>query len=176
MHTCTGRVLALDPHTGDVRMLADGFAFSNGLGLSSDEKSLFVSETYAYDIKRVDIETGAVTPFITNLPGFPDNIEEGRDGKYWVGFNGERSDALDGISDKPLLRKCLWIINKLTDKNESAAIGYCHGFAFTEDGAIVESLQSGANGYPRSTGAAETPDRLYISSINETGKLAYIEY
>lgn len=173
MHSCTGRVIAFHPESGDIRVVADGFAFANGLGLSDDEKSLFMSETYAYAIKRIDLETGEVFPFISNLPGFPDNISKGLDGKFWVGFNGERSDALDNISDQPFLRKCIWIYNKLTSANESGAIGYCHVFAFTEDGTIVESLQSGTNGYYRSTGVCETPERLYLSSINETGKLAY---
>ena len=176
MHSCTGRVIALHPDTGEATVIADGFAFANGLGLSDDEKTLFVSETYAYDIKRIDLTTGEVAPFLTNLPGFPDNITKGPDGKFWVGFNGERSDALDGISDRPFLRKCLWIYNKLAAVNESAAIGYCHVFAFTEDGTVTDSLQSGTNGYYRSTGVAEAPGgRLYLSSINDVGKLAYVD-
>ena len=175
MHTCTGRVIALRPDTGKAEVIADGLAYSNGLGLSADEKALFVNETYAYDIKKIDLETGELTPFLTNLPGFPDNMTKGLDGKYWVGFNGERSNALDAISDQPFLRKCVWLYNKLTAADESAAIGYSHVFAFTEDGTVVESLQSGTNGYYRTTGVAETADRLYLSSINETGKLAYIE-
>ena len=175
MHTCSGRVIAYHPDTGRAEVIADGFAFANGLGLSDDEQTLYVSETYAYDIKKIDLRTGAVSPFISNLPGFPDNITKGPDGTFWGGFNGERSDALDGISDQPFLRKCVWLYNKLFAADESAAIGYCHVFAFTQDGAVVESLQSGSNGYYRSTGAAETAERLYLSSINDTGKLAYIE-
>ena len=174
MHTCTGRVIAFYPDTGEVRVIAGGLAFANGLGLSDDQRSLFVCETYAYAITRVDIETGGVSSFITNLPGFPDNITKGLDGRFWVGLNGERSDALDAISGKPFLRKCIWLYNKLTSADESAAIGYCHVFAFTQDGSVTESLQSGGNGYYRSTGAAETEDRLYVSSINDSGHIAYI--
>ena len=174
MHTCTGRVIAFHPDTGEASVLADGLAFANGIGLSADEKALFVCETYAYAITRIDIETGTATPLLTNLPGFPDNLTKGLDGRFWVGFNGERSDALDAISDRPFLRKCLWLYNKLTSANESAAIGYCHVFAFAEDGTVLESLQSGTNGYYRSTGAAETGERLYLSSINDSGCLAYL--
>lgn len=175
MHSCTGRVIVRDPDTGEASVLADGLAFANGLALSADERSLYVCETYAYAVDRIDLETGELHPFLTNLPGFPDNLTRGLDGRYWVGFNGERSDALDAISDKPFLRKCIWIYNKLSSANESASIGYCHVFAFTEDGAVVESLQSGANGYYRSTGAAETNERLYLSSINGLGQLAYMD-
>ena len=174
MHSCTGRVIAYHPDTGKAEVLADGLAFANGLSLSADERSLFVCETYAYAVDRLDLETGELSPFLTNLPGFPDNLTRGQEGRFWVGFNGERSDALDAISGRPFLRKCLWIYNKLSSANESGNIGYCHVFAFTEDGAIVESLQSGSNGYYRSTGAAETADRLYLSSINDMGQLAYI--
>ena len=175
MHSCTGRVIAYHPDSGEAAVIADGFAFANGLGLSADEKTLFVSETYAYAIQKIDLDTGTVSPFLSNLPGFPDNITKGQDGRFWVGFNGERSATLDAISDRPFLRKLVWLYNKLTAANESAAIGYCHVFAFTEDGTVVESLQSAANGYYRSTGTAETPERLYLSSINDTGTLAYID-
>lgn len=174
MHTCTGRVIAYHPETDEAEVIAEGFAFANGLGLSADEKSLFVSETYAYDIKRINLETGAAEPFLTNLPGFPDNITKGLDGRYWVGFNGERSNALDAISQKPFLRKLVWLYNQLTAAAETPN-GYCHVFAFTEDGKVVKSLQSADNGYYRSTGVYETDRRLYLSSINDTGKLAYID-
>ena len=176
MHTCTGRVLSYHPRTGQVNVLADGFAFSNGLGLSADEKTLFVCETYAYAVRKIDLVSGEVSDFLVNLPGFPDNLTEGLDGKFWVGFNGERSDSLDAISQKALLRKALWLYGKLAPSGEDPGkTGYCHVFAFTEDGAVTDSLQSGVNGYYRSTGATETRDRLYIQSINDSGKLAFLQ-
>ena len=174
MHTCTGRVLAYEPSSGTVRTLADGFAFSNGVALSQDEQSLFVCETYRYAVRRIQLDSGDVSDFLTNLPCFPDNLTKGLDGRYWVGFNGERSDSLDAISDQPLLRKAVWLYDRLFPAKETAAGGYCHVFAFTEDGATTESLQSATNGYVRSTGATETAQRLYIQSINDTGKLAYV--
>lgn len=174
MHTCSGRVIAFHPDTGKAEVIAGGFAFANGLALSADEKSLFVSETYANAIRRIDLASHEVTPFLDNLPGFCDNVSKGLDGRYWVGLNGARSDALDAISDKPFVRKIAWILSKLSPAAEDPAAGYCHVFAFAEDGTITESLQSGANGYYRSTGAAETPARLYIESINDSGRLAYI--
>ena len=50
----TGRVLAYDPATGLTRIVAHGFSFANGIALSADEQTLFVSETGRYRIWKID--------------------------------------------------------------------------------------------------------------------------
>ena len=50
----TGRVLAYDPATTSTRVVAHGFSFANGIALSSDGQSLFVSETGRYRIWKID--------------------------------------------------------------------------------------------------------------------------
>lgn len=43
--SATGRVLEYDPATGATRMVAGGLSFANGVTLSQDEQTLFMSET-----------------------------------------------------------------------------------------------------------------------------------
>ena len=50
----TGRVLAYDPATTSTHVVAHGFSFANGIALSSDGQSLFVSETGRYRIWKID--------------------------------------------------------------------------------------------------------------------------
>jgi sugar lactone lactonase YvrE len=52
--SASGRVLAHDPATGRTRVVARGFSFPNGIALSSDGHSLFVSETGRYRLWKID--------------------------------------------------------------------------------------------------------------------------
>jgi sugar lactone lactonase YvrE len=50
----TGRVLAYDPVTSSTQVVAHGFSFANGIALSADGQSLFISETGRYRIWKID--------------------------------------------------------------------------------------------------------------------------
>jgi sugar lactone lactonase YvrE len=100
------------------------------------------------------------------LPGYPDNLMRGRDGKIWLGFAKPRNPTIDKLADKPFMRKvtlrlprALWPIPK----------AYGHVMAFTEDGQVVRDLQDPSGKYPESTGVTETADRLYIQSLHAKG-------
>ncbi|HSI49427.1 MAG TPA: SMP-30/gluconolactonase/LRE family protein [Ideonella sp.] len=168
----TGRVLAHDPASGRTRVVARGFSFANGLALSSDGQSLFVSETGRYRIWRVAsaaqaLDVGVPSPqamvLLDNLPGYPDNLVRGRDGRIWVGLFKPRNPAADGLADKPFLRKVLLRLPRfLLPLGEP----YGHVFAFDEGGRITEDLQDPGGAYPETTGATETAGRLYIHSLH----------
>lgn len=167
----TGRVLAYDPASARTRVVAHGFSFANGIALSSDERTLFVSETGRYRIWKVDrgaldldVRSGSpqASALIDNLPGYPDNLMRGREGRIWVGLFRPRNPAADGLSQKPWMRKVLLRLpSSLLPIGEPLG----HVFAFTEDGRVVEDLQDPAAGYPQTTGATETADHLYIHSL-----------
>ncbi len=168
----TGRVLAHDPATGLTRIVAHGFSFANGIALSADEQTLFVSETGRYRIWKVDhaardldVRSGSLqaSVLIDNLPGYPDNLMRGRDGRIWAGLFRPRNPAADGLSQKPAMRK---ILLRLPSSLLPVGDPYGHVFAFTEDGRVVEDLQDPAGVYPQTTGVTETADRLYIHSLN----------
>ena len=168
----TGRVLAYDPVTASTRVVAHGFSFANGIALSADGQSLFVSETGRYRIWKVDSgardldvrsDTPQATVLLDNLPGYPDNLMRGRDGRIWAGLFRPRNPAADGLSSKPFVRK---ILLRLPPSLLPVGDPYGHVFAFGEDGQVTEDLQDPSGAYPETTGVTETGDRLYVHSLH----------
>ncbi len=171
-HSATGRVLAYDPATGKTRIVAHGLAFANGIALSTDGRTLFVNETGGYRIWKIDgraenldVRSGSpqTAVLLDNLPGYPDNLMRGRDGRIWVGFAMPRNPAADGIASKPFMRK---VILRLPHFLWPLPKAYGHVFAIDESGRVVEDLQDPSGAYPQTTGVTETVDRRYIQSLH----------
>jgi hypothetical protein len=168
----TGRVLAHDPKSGSTRVVAHGFSFANGIAMSSDGQSLFVSETGRYRIWKVDagandvdvrVGSSQAKVLLDNLPGYPDNLMRGRDGRIWIGLFKPRNPAADSPAGKPFMRKVLLRLPRfLLPLGES----YGHVFAIDENGRVTVDLQDPSGAYPETTGATETTDRLYIQSLH----------
>ena len=170
--SASGRILEYDPATRSTRVLARGLSFGNGVALSSDESVLFVTETGRYRVwkiavtaDRLDVASGSplATVLFDNLPGYPDNLMRGQDGRIWLGFSAPRNPTVDNMAGKPWLRemtlrlpRALWPIPK----------AYGHVFAFTEDGKVVADLQDPSGAYPETTGVTETADRLYVQNLH----------
>lgn len=170
--SASGRIIAYQPLHGTAKIVAQGLSFANGIALSKDEQSLFVVETGRYRVWKiaaqaenldVQIVSSQATILLDNLPGYPDNLMRGLDGKIWLGLAKPRNAAIDFMSDKPLLRKMalrfprfLWPIPE----------SYGHVIAFDEAGQIVADLQDPSGSYPETTGVTETSDRLYIQSLH----------
>ena len=171
----TGRILEYDPATRGTRVVAKGLSFANGVALSQDEKDLFVAETGKYRVwkipaeaRELDIAQGGAQArlLLDNLPGYPDNLMRGMDGKIWMGLTKPRSPVVDGMAEKPFLRamtlrlpRALWPVPK----------AYGHVMAFTEDGKIVADLQDPSGAYPETAAVTETADRLYVQSLHAKG-------
>jgi len=170
---CTGRILEYDPATNATRIVAKGFSFANGVALSSDEQTLFVAESGKYRVWKIGVAAADVdvskgpsaqaSMLFDNLPGYPDNLVRGQDGRIWLGFTGPRSPDVDAMSEKPFLReltlrlpRALWPLPKR----------YGHVMAFSEDGTVLTDLQDPAGVYPETTGVTETADRLYVSNLH----------
>ena len=169
---CTGRILEHDPASGRTRVVAQGFCFANGVALSEDEQTLFVAETGRYWVwtlavaaERLDVGSGSpqARVLLDNLPGYPDNLMRGREGRIWLGFSGPRSAQVDGMAGKPWLRsltlrlpRALWPLPK----------PYGHVIAFGEDGRVLADLQDPGGGYPEATGVTESADRLYVQNLH----------
>ncbi|MEP6343303.1 MAG: SMP-30/gluconolactonase/LRE family protein [Maricaulaceae bacterium] len=166
----TGRVLAFDPQSGDTSIVADGLSFANGIAVSRDGNSLLVAETGTYRVVKIDIATGtAPTPILTNLPGFPDNINAGprlADGTptYFLGLAGPRMAILDDLSDRPFLRK---IISRFPNWAIPKPVHYSLVLQFTEDGKILRTWQDPEGTFTTTTGAITPGDGyLYVSSVD----------
>ncbi|APR77975.1 strictosidine synthase family protein [Minicystis rosea] len=168
----TGRVLAYEPATKQTSIVAHGFSFANGIALSADGHTLFVNETGRYRVwkvdghaRNVDARTGSPSArvLLDNLPGYPDNLMRGRDGRLWVGLFKPRNPAADSLSDRPFLRK---VLVRLPQSFVPLGKPYGHVFAIDENGVVVENLQDPSGAYPEATGATETADRIYIHSLH----------
>ena len=170
--SATGRVLAHDPAARKTRVVAHGLSFANGIALSADGHTLFVNETGRYRLWKVegraigvDVRSGApeAVVLLDNLPGYPDNLMRGRDGRIWVGLFKPRNPAADSLAERPFARKVLLRLPRfLVPLGES----YGHVFAIDEAGHVTEDLQDPSGAYPETTSATETQDRLYIHSLH----------
>lgn len=176
--SATGRVLEFDPATRALRVVARGLSLANGIALSADEQALFVSESGRYRVWRIaaaaeqlDVARGSpqARVVLDNLPGYPDNLTRGLDGKIWLGLAGQRNE-LDALAGRPFLRKLMLRIPRAFWPLPRP---YGHVLAFTEDGGIVADLQDPGGASPVTTGATETPGRLYIHNVNGS-RLAWL--
>ena len=176
-HSCTGRVLEYQPPTRQVRVVIGGLCFPNGVALSGDQAQLFIAETGEYRIWKVDVDAdgldakaaardpvnGRAMVILANLPGFPDNLTRGANGRLWTGLTKPRSDVIDRLSSRPWLRamslrlpKSLWPVPP----------AYGHILAFDENGRVVADLQDPSGRLPETSGATEREGDLYVQSLH----------
>ncbi|OQW42189.1 MAG: strictosidine synthase [Proteobacteria bacterium SG_bin4] len=178
--SASGRVLEYDPTEKKVRIVAKGLSFANGIALSQNELSLFVNETGRYRVWKIataaenlDINLDSMQAIILldNLPGYPDNLMRGLEGRIWLGFAKPRNSIIDFLSDKPFLRKLVLRFPRALWPMPEA---YGHVMAFTESGNIVADMQDPSGQYPETTALTETYDRFFIQSLhaNNLGWLA----
>ena len=162
----TGRVLAYDPVVGSTRTVMDGLVFANGVAMSPDSDFILVNETGRYRILKHWIageRAGATEVVIDNLPGFPDNINRGPNGTYFVGLVSKRSPVLDQYADKPFWRKVIW---RLPEFMKPAAENYGFVFQMDGDGNVIRTWQDPSGAYPLTTGAITPGDGyMYVSSL-----------
>ncbi len=169
--SASGRVLVYEPATTKTRVVAHGFSFANGIALSADGRHLFVNETGRYRIWKIPSEARdidiAISPqaqvLVDNLPGYPDNLMRGLDGRIWVGLFRPRNPAADSLAPYPFLRK---ILLRLPRSLLPTGKPYGHVFAIDEEGKVLEDLQDPSGAYPETTGATEMENRLYIHSLH----------
>ncbi|MFO1394355.1 MAG: SMP-30/gluconolactonase/LRE family protein [Steroidobacteraceae bacterium] len=175
-HACTGRVLEYRPGTGEVRTVAGGLCFPNGVALSADQRSLFVAETgeyrvWKFDVTAADLDARALADghdpraqvIVENLPGYPDNLTRDEHGRLWTGLTKPRSEFIDSNAGRPWLMslslrlpKALWPVPP----------AYGHVIAFDESGHVVADLQDPKGQIPETSGATVHDGRLYIHSLH----------
>ncbi len=173
--SATGRIIEYDPSTRSTRVVASGLSFANGIALSDDQQYLLVNESGRYRVWKLAVsasdldlrqETPQASVLLDNLPGFPDNLMRGLDGKFWVGLYAPRVSMLDSLANKPFWRK---VALRLPRRLRPRDTPYGHVFAFNEEGEIVADLQDPSGSFPKTTGITETGDRLYVHTLNSQG-------
>ena len=164
-HGGHGRVIEFDPQTGLAHVFIDGLDFANGIAISEDQRFLLIAETGSYRILRHWLEgtaAGSTEVLLDNLPAFPDNINNGLDGRFWIGMVAPRIALLDKLSNRPFLRK---IVQRLPAAMRPRAEPYSHVIAINGDGVVLENLHGESARFPTLTGVLETPRSLYLTTL-----------
>lgn len=164
-HSGTGRLLRRDPR-GEVEVLVDGLQFANGVALAADESFVAVAETGAYRVTRLWLTgplAGRRDILIDNLPGFPDNLSTGRQGRIWIALASPRNPLLDWAHARPpTIRRAIWA---LPERIQPQPARTAWVLAVDATGAIVCDLQATGAGIHLVTGVREHGDRLYLGSL-----------
>ena len=164
-HGGHGQIIEFIPDTGDAHVLIDDLNFANGVAISDDQTYLLIAETGAYRILRHWLQgpdAGTTEVLIDNLPAFVDNINNGNDGRFWIGMVAPRNKLLDELSGKPFMRK---IVQRLPPGVRPKAEPYSHVIAINGDGEVLMNLQDPQARFPTLTGVLETDDALYLTTL-----------
>ena len=164
-HGGNGSVFAFDPASGTATRLMTNLNYANGVAVSQDGSFLLVAETSEYRILKYWLRgelQGTTEILIDNLPAFPDNIKNGLNGRFWVGFAAPRNQLIDQLSDKPFARK---IIQRLPAAVRPKADPFSHVIAINGDGDVLMNLHDPAARFPTLTGVLETRDSLYLTTL-----------
>jgi len=164
-HGGHGQIIEFIPGTGDARVIIDDLNFANGVAISDDQMYLLIAETGSYRILKHWLQgpdAGTTVVLIDNLPAFVDNINNGSNGRFWIGMVAPRNKLLDKLSDKPFVRK---IVQRLPPSVRPKAKLYSHVIAINGDGEVLMNLQDPQARFPTLTGVLETDDALYLTTL-----------
>lgn len=165
-HGSTGRILIYDPADQSTKVLIPNLSFPNGVAMCPEDECLLFNETGTYSVKKYWLKgpkTGETETIVANIPGFPDNLNRGLEGRYWLGLTSPRSAPLDKFASKPFMRK---VIQRLPAKFKPKATNYGVIIAIDVNGKVLAQYQDPSGAYPLTTGATELGDGwLYISSL-----------
>lgn len=169
-HGGDGRLLRYDFSTGSTETLLNNLEFANGVALSADESFVLVCETGAYRVTRYFLSGGRINStdtFIDNLPGFPDNIRLGQDGRFWLALFAPRNPLLDWLDSSPSLRtmmaRALIVLPKPVAHRAMV-------LQLSPEGLVERNLQNDDGGsYAPITTAVEFSGALYLGSLSQQG-------
>ena len=164
-----GRILCYDPRTGLTRTVLSKLIFPNGICMAWDGESLLLAETWACTIKRFwfgGTKKGRVEVVVSDLPGYPDNLNRASDGSFWCALAGMRSPVFDLTQRRPGFRKKMarliaadeWIFPNV---NTGCVI------RFDLEGKVLESFWDlGGESHAQITSMREHQGYLYLGGIN----------
>lgn len=152
---------------GTVTRLVDGLYFANGVTTTADETALVFAETQGRRLSKYWLtgpDAGTVKPLAVNLPGMPDNLSTGADGRIWCAFVTPANPMADRLArGSPILRKLLWRLpERFLPKPESVV----WVVAFDPDtGAAVGGIRTTHPDFGVVTGVVESGGKLWMSTI-----------
>jgi sugar lactone lactonase YvrE len=153
---------------GTVTTLVDGLYFANGVTPTADGSALVFAETQARRLSKYWLagpQAGSVTPLAVNLPGMPDNLSTGADGRIWTAMVSEANGALEWLLPRaPIIRKLVW---RLPDRLQPRINPEIWAVAFDPDnGAPVAGLRTKHPDFGAVTGVVEAAGKLWLGTIS----------
>ena len=152
---------------GTVLTVVPGLYFANGVTQTADGSALVFAETQGRRLSKYWLtgpQAGAVTTLVANLPGYPDNISTGADGRIWVALVSPVNAAAEWLAPRaPALRKLLW---KLPDRLQPQIKPEVWAVAFDPDsGEAIAGLHSKHPSFGMVTGLVESDGKLWMGCI-----------
>lgn len=152
---------------GSVHTVLDGLYFANGVTLTTDESAVVFAETQGRRLSKYGLtgpHAGEVSPLVENLPGYPDNLSTGADGRIWCAIVSPVNGAAEWLAPRtPLLRKVVW---RLPERMQPKITPGVWAVAFDPDtGAPVAGLHTTHPDFGQTTGLVEHDGRLWLACI-----------
>jgi len=171
----SGSLFRLDVD-GTVTRLVSGLQFANGVTLTADESAVVFAETTGARVSKFWLTgpgAGTVTPLADELPGYPDNISTGPDGRIWVAMVSDRNAVVERLATKaPILRKLLWRLpyGWLPDVKPVVWV-----IAFDPDDAqVLTQLHASHSAFGSTTGVVQEGNRVWLGGIGASA-IAYFD-
>lgn len=172
----TGALFRLDPD-GTVTELAGGLYFANGVTLTAEESAVVFAESAGCRLSKYWLageRAGTVTPLVTELPGYPDNISTGLDGRIWVALVSERNALNEWLGPRaPLIRSVMWRLLPYRWLPNPKATVWVAAFD-PDDGHVVAQAHTQHPDFGLITGLVEVPGRLWLGRIAGPG-IGYLD-
>jgi sugar lactone lactonase YvrE len=161
---------------GTVTTLLSGLYFANGVTVTADGSALVFAETMKRSLSKYWLTgpaAGTVTPLAVNLPGMPDNISTGSDGRIWVALVTPANPTAEGLMPRaPWIRKVIWRLPARLQPKVNPEI-WVVGFD-ADSGAVVGGIRTTHPDFGGVTGVVESAGRLWMSTI-EFPAVAYTD-
>lgn len=164
-----GSLFRRDPD-GTVLTVVPGLYFANGVTPTADGSALVFAETLGRALSKYWLtgpRAGTVTPLRANLPGHPDNLSTGADGRIWCAMVSPVNTTAERLATSPpLLRKLMW---KLPDRLQPQIKPEVWAVAFDPDtGEAVAGLHREHPQFGQVTGLVESAGRLWMGCIGSS--------
>jgi sugar lactone lactonase YvrE len=161
-----GSLFRRDPD-GTVLTVVPGLYFANGVTPTADGSALVIAETQGRRLSKYWLagpQAGTVTPLAVNLPGMPDNLSTGADGRIWCAMVTPANQVADRlVQGPPIVRKVLW---RLPDWAHTKPEAVVWAVAFDPDsGQAVAGVRTTHPAFALVTGMVEADGRLWMASI-----------
>lgn len=160
---------------GTVSVLATGLHFANGVTLTADESAVVFAESTGRRLSKYWL-TGSrrdsITALVEELPGHPDNISTGADGRIWVAMVSDRNALSDWLSPRaPILRRLMWRLLPYRWLPDPTPVVWVVGLD-ADDGRVLAQYRTEHPDFGLATGVVEADGRLWMGRIAGPG-LAY---